>query len=803
MFAGVGAGTAVGENAGPTKAGHTYTDGRYIVTFGDDPVASYEGYERGFPATRPQPGGKLDANSPAARNWQQHLVAKHDAALGSVGATKIYDYTVTNNGVAVNLTAGQAARLANTAGVMALHKDELVQPSTTATPEFLGLTAANGLWAQLGGARNAGAGVVVGVIDTGIWPESRSFAGGTGIPVPADWRGTCVDGEQFNRQTCNDKLIGGRYYVAGFGTQNVATDDYLSPRDGDGHGSHTASTAAGNLVSDVAIDGVRFEDGTAAGMAPGAKVAAYKVCWEGKPGVDPGCFNSDSVAAINDAVADGVDVLNYSIGGSSESDVLDPVEQAFRAASNAGVYSANSAGNSGPGASTFDHPSPWVTTVAASTVRRAFLAVELGNGQRYVGASTTPPLPTATQFVTSLSVKLASATDANARLCAPGTLDPTKAVGKVVQCDRGVVDRIAKSFEVRRAGGVGMVMTNTSLNSLNGDYHPIPSTHVSHEARQPILDYIAAAGVGATANTHSPPPAAYGREKAYVERVLDAVELRYPEVRVVRMRPGFVFQFAAGTSQRRIFAGPFVPNLVARPGRLPFLPVPSGLRFQALHTHDVADAYRRAVVNGIDVLCHTGTWGGLWGHANAERAVFFEPAADLIDQAVRSKVGRIVQASTVVIAGVPRNGQPVDDDAVGAHTGFWPHLDRLIDLDRYMRADSHRGTQMVTMRLDHFVGAGNRLGIVPALVPRLRNTPGAVAGRRPRPPAAGRGHRPRRGIRAGRHRRRLGRLRVVQHLRPGLPYCPRGHRLRGGPSRCAAPSLQRPVPDRPEVPPGP
>ena len=499
MFAGVGAGTAVGENAGPTKAGHTYTDGRYIVTFGDDPVASYEGYERGFPATRPQPGGKLDANSPAARNWQQHLVAKHDAALGSVGATKIYDYTVTNNGVAVNLTAGQAARLANTAGVMALHKDELVQPSTTATPEFLGLTAANGLWAQLGGARNAGAGVVVGVIDTGIWPESRSFAGGTGIPVPADWRGTCVDGEQFNRQTCNDKLIGGRYYVAGFGTQNVATDDYLSPRDGDGHGSHTASTAAGNLVSDVAIDGVRFEDGTAAGMAPGAKVAAYKVCWEGKPGVDPGCFNSDSVAAINDAVADGVDVLNYSIGGSSESDVLDPVEQAFRAASNAGVYSANSAGNSGPGASTFDHPSPWVTTVAASTVRRAFLAVELGNGQRYVGASTTPPLPTATQFVTSLSVKLASATDANARLCAPGTLDPTKAVGKVVQCDRGVVDRIAKSFEVRRAGGVGMVMTNTSLNSLNGDYHPIPSTHVSHEARQPILDYIAAAGVGATA----------------------------------------------------------------------------------------------------------------------------------------------------------------------------------------------------------------------------------------------------------------------------------------------------------------
>ena len=125
-------------------------------------------------------------------------------------------------------------------------------------------------------------------------------------------------------------------------------------------------------------------------MAPGAKIAMYKVCWEAKPGFNPGCFNSDSVAAINQAVLDGVDVINYSIGGTSESDVLDSVEQAFRAASNAGVFVANSAGNSGPGASTLDHPSPWLTTVAAGTFRRAFQVVELGNGARYVGASTTP-----------------------------------------------------------------------------------------------------------------------------------------------------------------------------------------------------------------------------------------------------------------------------------------------------------------------------------------------------------------------------------------------------------------------------
>jgi subtilisin family serine protease/uncharacterized protein YfaP (DUF2135 family) len=205
------------------------------------------------------------------------------------------------------------------------------------------------------------------------------------------------------------------------------------------------------------------------------------------------------VAAINQAVLDGVDVINYSVGGGSESSVLDPVEQAYRGASNAGVYVANSAGNSGPGASTFDHPSPWLTTVAASTHRRAFAAVELGNGARYVGASTTPGLSTPTQLITSLSAKLASATDANAQLCAAGTLDPAKVAGKVVQCDRGVVDRIEKSFEVKRAGGVAMVMTNTSTNSINGDYHPIPTVHVDVEARQPILDYIADAGASATA----------------------------------------------------------------------------------------------------------------------------------------------------------------------------------------------------------------------------------------------------------------------------------------------------------------
>ncbi len=136
----------------------------------------------------------------------------------------------------------------------------------------------------------------------------------------------------------------------------------------------------------------------------------------------------------------------------SESDVFDSVEQAFRGASNAGVFVANSAGNSGPGASTLDHPSPWLTTVAAATFRRAFQAVELGNGARYVGASTTLPLPTFEPLVTAASVKLAAAAALDASLCFDGTLDPAKTAGKIVVCDRGVNARIDKSFEVKRAG---------------------------------------------------------------------------------------------------------------------------------------------------------------------------------------------------------------------------------------------------------------------------------------------------------------------------------------------------------------
>lgn len=131
-------------------------------------------------------------------------------------------------------------------------------------------------------------------------------------------------------------------------------------------------------------------------------------------------------------------------------------------------------------------------------------------------------------------------------------------------------------------------------------------------------------------------------------------------------------------------------------------------------------SYRCAVVHDIDVICHAGTWASLWGHAKLERERFFEPTRDLIEQAIGHGVGRFILGSTVAIGAVNPSDRPRDDYSPTAHTGYWPHLDRLVDLDQVMRTNSHRGTQMVALRLGHFVGNGNRLGLVPALVPRLR-----------------------------------------------------------------------------------
>jgi subtilisin family serine protease len=485
------------------------TNNAYIVRMADAPVVAYDGGIAGYQATRPAKGQKIDPNSAKVLRYADFLTRKHDAALAAVGGgKKLYSYKFSFNGFAAELTEAQVAKLQAMPGVLAIEKDEARALDTSSTPGFLGLSGAGGFWAT---TKAKGENVIIGIVDGGIWPESLSFSDRTGTngnatrdgklsyqQIPG-WHGRCVPGEAFNASNCNQKLIGAQYYNAGWGG-NAGIDEqlpweYNSPRDFGGHGTHTASTAGGN--ENVPATGAASVFGSVSGIAPRARIAAYKVCWE--TGDGGSCFSTDSVAAIDQAVADGVDVINFSISG-SRTNFRDSVEIAFLFAADAGVFVAASAGNSGPTSSTVAHPGPWLTTVAAGTHNRDGVgSVTLGNGASYTGASVATPVGPA-PLIDSVVAGVAGAAPADVELCVPGTLDPALVVGKIVICKRGVIARVDKSLAVQTAGGVGMIMYNSPNSSLNADFHFVPTVHVDQASGLAVKAYAATPGATAAIN---------------------------------------------------------------------------------------------------------------------------------------------------------------------------------------------------------------------------------------------------------------------------------------------------------------
>jgi hypothetical protein len=448
-----------------------------LVKLDYDSVATYSGGVAGLDATSPAVTGKsLSERTGALQKYEAHVTGKEQAfssALTSrvpqakIGSTLRTVY----GGIAATVPANSVSDVLAIPGVVAVQENVMRKALTDSSPEFIGAPT---IYNELGAVGEAGEGVIYGNLDTGVWPEHPSFADLGNLASPPGPARECDFGDNpltpaNDPFTCNNKLIGGAAFLDTYlsNPDRAAAEPFHTARDSNGHGTHTASTSAGNIVEDVSVLGA--EQAPIHGLAPGAWVMEYKVC-----GIQ-GCFESDSAAAVGQAILDGVDVINFSISG-GEDPFSDPVELAFLDAYAAGVFVSASAGNDGPGAGTANHLSPWVATVAASTQTREFastLTVTAANGDTFTmdGATITPgagPLPIVMAADAPYSRPLCDAP------APPGLFD-----GKIVACQRGVNARVEKGFNVLQGGAEGMVLFNPTLADVETDTHWLPTVHLA------------------------------------------------------------------------------------------------------------------------------------------------------------------------------------------------------------------------------------------------------------------------------------------------------------------------------------
>ncbi|KAK9273795.1 hypothetical protein L1049_018605 [Liquidambar formosana] len=387
----------------------------------------------------------------------------------------VHSYTQSFNAFAAKLSEDEADKISSMDGVLSVFPNQYRKLHTTKSWDFIGLpqTARRNLKME--------SKIVVGLLDTGITPESESFKDDGLDPPPATWKGTCHHFANFSG--CNKKLVGARFFKL---DHKPDPADILSPIDVDGHGTHTSSTLAGSPVLNASLFGLA--GGTARGAVPSARVAMYKVCW-----TSSGCSDMDILAGFDAAIADGVDVISISIGGATMDYVSDCIAVGSFHAMQKGIITVASAGNDGPNMASVANHAPWLLTVAASGMDREFRSkVVLGNGQTVsgVGVNTFEPKQKLYPLVSGADVARSAATKGNARFCIANSLDPVKVNGKLVHCKLGMwgVDSVVKGN-----GGVGTIVESQQFLDA-AQIFMAPATMVNATIGETINDYIHSTG---------------------------------------------------------------------------------------------------------------------------------------------------------------------------------------------------------------------------------------------------------------------------------------------------------------------
>ncbi|OIV89641.1 hypothetical protein TanjilG_12727, partial [Lupinus angustifolius] len=383
----------------------------------------------------------------------------------------VYSYTRSFNAFAAKLSEDEAKKLSAKDEVLSVIQSQYRKLHTTRSWNFIGLplTAKRRLKLE--------SDIVVALLDTGITPDSQSFKDNGFGPPPARWKGSC--GHYANFSGCNNKIIGAKYFKA---DGNPDTSDILSPIDVDGHGTHTASTAAGNLIQDASLFGLA--NGTARGAVPSARLAIYKVCWS-----SGGCADMDILAAFDAAIYDGVDVISISIGGGDPSYVTDSISIGAFFAMRKGIITAASAGNGGPTLATVTNTAPWIITVAASAINRAFKStVQLGSGKNIsgIGVSCFNPERKLYPLVNGIDAAKDSKTKEEASYCYEDSLDPNKVKGKLVYCKLGAWGTEAVLKEI---GGIGTILENGQYPDV-AQIFMAPATIVNDSIGEIVTNYI-------------------------------------------------------------------------------------------------------------------------------------------------------------------------------------------------------------------------------------------------------------------------------------------------------------------------